>query len=86
MYFMFNGGGALAASSDAAMAMPVTHISAAVGAMTWVFYEWKKVSKPTKMGTVTGMVAGLGTITPASGQRNKVFYFKFKSNQCIGVQ
>jgi Amt family ammonium transporter len=66
-WFGFNGGSALAANGDAAMAMLVTHISAAAGAMTWMFYEWKKIGKPTKLGTVTGMVAGLGTITPASG-------------------
>ncbi|MDH4028353.1 MAG: ammonium transporter, partial [Nitrospirota bacterium] len=66
-WFGFNGGSALAANGDAAMAMLVTHISAAAGAMTWMFYEWKKYGKPTKLGTVTGMVAGLGTITPASG-------------------
>ena len=66
-WFGFNGGSALAANGDAAMAMLVTHISAAAGAMTWMFYEWKKIGKPTKLGTVTGMIAGLGTITPASG-------------------
>ncbi len=66
-WFGFNGGSALAANGDAAMAMLVTHISAATGAMTWMFYEWVKFGKPTALGTVTGMVAGLGTITPASG-------------------
>jgi Amt family ammonium transporter len=66
-WFGFNGGSALAANGDAAMAMLVTHISAAAGAITWMFYEWKKFGKPTALGTVTGMVAGLGTITPASG-------------------
>ena len=66
-WFGFNGGSALAANGDAAMAMLVTHISAAAGAMTWMFYEWKRFGKPTALGTVTGMVAGLGTITPASG-------------------
>jgi Amt family ammonium transporter len=66
-WFGFNGGSALAANGNAAMAMLVTHISAAAGAMTWMFYEWKKIGKPTKLGTVTGMIAGLGTITPASG-------------------
>ncbi len=66
-WFGFNGGSALAANGDAAMAMLVTHISAAAGAMTWMFYEWVKFGKPTALGTVTGMVAGLGTITPASG-------------------
>jgi Amt family ammonium transporter len=66
-WFGFNGGSALAANGDAAMAVLVTHISAAAGAMTWMFYEWIKFGKPTVLGTVTGMVAGLGTITPASG-------------------
>jgi Amt family ammonium transporter len=47
--------------------IPVTHISAATAAMVWMFYEWIKFGKPTALGTVTGMVAGLGTITPASG-------------------
>jgi Amt family ammonium transporter len=66
-WFGFNGGSALAANGDAAMAMLVTHISAATGAITWMFIEWKKFGKPTALGVVTGMVAGLGTITPASG-------------------
>ncbi len=66
-WFGFNGGSALAANGDAAMAMLVTHIAAAAGAMTWMFYEWIKYGKPTALGAVTGMVAGLGTITPASG-------------------
>lgn len=66
-WFGFNGGSALAANGDAAMAMLVTHISSSTAAMTWMFYEWVKFGKPTALGTVTGMVAGLGTITPASG-------------------
>ncbi|HHJ20464.1 MAG TPA: ammonium transporter [Gammaproteobacteria bacterium] len=66
-WFGFNGGSALAANGDASMAMLVTHISAATGAITWMVYEWIKFGKPTALGTVTGMVAGLGTITPASG-------------------
>lgn len=66
-WFGFNGGSALAADGNAAMAMLVTHISAAVGAMTWMFIEWKRFGKPSALGAVTGMVAGLGTITPASG-------------------
>jgi Amt family ammonium transporter len=66
-WFGFNGGSALAANGNAAMAMLVTHVSAAAGAMTWMAYEWLKFGKPTALGTVTGMVAGLGTITPASG-------------------
>jgi len=66
-WFGFNGGSALAADGSAAMALLVTHISAATGALTWMFIEWKKFGKPSALGTVTGMVAGLGTITPASG-------------------
>ena len=66
-WFGFNGGSAVAANGDAGMAMLVTHISAACGAMTWATMEWIKYGKPSALGTVTGMVAGLGTITPASG-------------------
>jgi len=66
-WFGFNGGSALAANGDAAMAILVTHISAATGAMTWMFIEWLRFGKPSALGLVTGMVAGLGTITPASG-------------------
>ncbi len=66
-WFGFNGGSALAADGNAAMAMLVTHISAATGAMTWMLIEWKRFGKPSALGAVTGMVAGLGTITPASG-------------------
>ena len=66
-WFGFNGGSALAANGDGTMAMLVTHISASTAAITWMIYEWIKFGKPTALGTVTGMVAGLGTITPASG-------------------
>jgi Amt family ammonium transporter len=66
-WFGFNAGSALAANGDAGMAMLVTHISAACGAFTWAVMEWIKHGKPSVLGTVTGMVAGLGTITPASG-------------------
>lgn len=66
-WFGFNGGSALAANGDAAMAMLVTHISAATAAITWMFYEWVKFGKPTALGMVTGIIAGLGTITAASG-------------------
>src|SRR6056300_13541 len=66
-WFGFNGGSALAANGDAAMAMLVTHISAATAAITWMFYEWVKFGKPTALGMATGIIAGLGTITPASG-------------------
>lgn len=66
-WFGFNGGSALAAGGDAAMAMLVTHISAAAGSLAWMCMEWKRFGKPSVLGIVTGMVAGLGTITPASG-------------------
>ena len=66
-WFGFNGGSAVAADSNAAMAILVTHISAAVGALTWMTVEWIKTGKPTVVGIATGMVAGLATITPASG-------------------
>lgn len=66
-WFGFNGGSALAANGDAGMAMLVTHIAAATGALTWMFIEWMRYGKPSALGTVTGMVAGLGTITGASG-------------------
>ena len=66
-WFGFNGGSAVAADGNAAMAILVTHISAAVGALTWMSIEWIKTGKPTVVGIATGMVAGLATITPASG-------------------
>ena len=66
-WFGFNAGSAVAANGDAGMAMLVTHISAAAGALAWMSIEWVKHGKPSVLGIVTGMVAGLGTITPASG-------------------
>jgi len=66
-WFGFNAGSALAANGDAGMAMLVTHISAAAGALAWMAMEWLKFGKPSALGAITGMVAGLGTITPASG-------------------
>lgn len=66
-WFGFNAGSALAANGNAAMAMLVTHISAAAGALAWMTIEWVRFRKPSVLGIVTGMVAGLGTITPASG-------------------
>ena len=66
-WFGFNAGSAVAASTDAGMAMLVTHISAALGALTWMALEWIKQGKPTVVGIATGMVAGLATITPAAG-------------------
>ena len=66
-WFGFNAGSALAANGDAGMAMLVTHISAATGSLVWLTIEWMKFGKPSLVGIVTGMVAGLATITPASG-------------------
>jgi len=66
-WFGFNAGSALTADGHAGMAMLVTHIGAASGALTWMTIEWLRFGKPSVLGIVTGMVAGLGTITPASG-------------------
>ncbi len=66
-WFGFNAGSALAADGNAGMAMTVTHISAATAASTWMFIEWKRYGKPTLVGIATGAIAGLATITPASG-------------------
>jgi len=66
-WFGFNAGSQLAANESAGMTMLVTHISAAVASLTWMLIEWKKTGKPGLVGIVTGMVAGLASITPASG-------------------
>jgi len=66
-WFGFNAGSALAADGAAGMAMLVTHIAAATGAFVWMLCEWLRYGRPSALGIVTGMVAGLGTITPASG-------------------
>ena len=66
-WFGFNAGSAAAADTNAGMAMLVTHISAATGAFVWMAIEWLRQGKPTVVGIATGMVAGLATITPASG-------------------
>ncbi len=66
-WFGFNAGSAVAANADAGMAMLVTHISAATASLMWALLEKIKYGKPSVLGIVTGMVAGLGTITPASG-------------------
>jgi ammonium transporter, Amt family len=66
-WFGFNAGSALASNGNAGMAMLVTHTAAAAGATAWMTIEWVKFGKPSVLGIVTGMVAGLGTITPASG-------------------
>ena len=66
-WFGFNAGSALAANENAAMAMLVTHISAAAATITWMLIDWYKNGKPGLVGMITGMVAGLATVTPASG-------------------
>jgi len=66
-WFGFNAGSALAADGAAGHAMLVTHIGASAGCFAWMAMEWIRFGKPSVLGIVTGMVAGLGTITPASG-------------------
>ncbi len=66
-WFGFNGGSALAANGTAAMAILATHLAACAAALTWMAIEWVKLGKPTSVGLVTGCVAGLATVTPASG-------------------
>lgn len=66
-WFGFNAGSALAADGAAGMAMLVTQISTATAALTWITIEWVKHGKPSVLGIVTGAVAGLVAITPASG-------------------
>ena len=78
-WFGFNAGSALAANQSAGMAMLATHMSAAAGALTWMLLEWRHYGKPSTLGILTGVVAGLGTITPASGFVSPV------GAVCIGV-
>jgi Amt family ammonium transporter len=66
-WFGFNGGSALAAGNGAGMALLVTHIAAATAALVWMVIEWLRFGRPSLVGIVTGMVAGLATVTPASG-------------------
>ena len=66
-WFGFNAGSALAANEDAGMAMLATHVSAATASLVWMFIDWLKFGKPTLVGLVTGTIAGLASITPASG-------------------
>ena len=66
-WFGFNGGSALAANGTATMAVLTTHLGASAGAFAWMLIEWRRYGKPSLLGVITGMVAGLGTITPASG-------------------
>src|SRR3954466_373805 len=63
----FNGGSALGAGSRAVFAIVATHLAASTGALTWMFLEWWTRGKPSVLGIISGAVAGLGTITPASG-------------------
>ena len=66
-WFGFNGGSALAANSRAVTAIAATHLAACAGALTWGAVEWSIQRKPSVLGMISGAVAGLGTITPASG-------------------
>jgi ammonium transporter, Amt family len=66
-WFGFNAGSALAAGGTAGMALTVTHVSAATATLVWILIEWTKFGKPSLVGAVTGSIAGLATITPASG-------------------
>ena len=66
-WFGFNAGSALSAGTDAGMALLVTHMSAATASLVWMVIEWKRFGKPSLVGIVTGTIAGLATITPASG-------------------
>ncbi|HEY7299548.1 MAG TPA: ammonium transporter [Xanthobacteraceae bacterium] len=66
-WFGFNGGSALAAGSRAVFAIMATHLAASTGALTWMLLEWWTRGKPSVLGMISGAVAGLGTITPASG-------------------
>ena len=66
-WFGFNGGSALGANGGAGMALLVTHIAAATASLVWMGVEWVRFGRPSLVGIVTGMVAGLATVTPASG-------------------
>jgi Amt family ammonium transporter len=66
-WFGFNGGSALTAGSRAVMAITATHLAASAGALSWAALEWATRRKPSVLGMISGAVAGLGTITPASG-------------------
>jgi len=66
-WFGFNGGSALGANSRAVYAIVATHLAACMGALTWMVLEWYTRGKPSVLGIISGAIAGLGTITPASG-------------------
>ena len=78
-WYGFNGGSALAANSSAASAILATHLGASAGALSWMVIEWFRYGKPSVLGILTGMVAGLGTITAASG------FVSPMSAVCIGA-
>ena len=71
-WFGFNAGSAYAANGIAASTLVATHASAAAGMLTWMIHDWIRYGKPTALGTISGAVAGLGSITPASGFVNPV--------------
>ncbi|MFD1191338.1 ammonium transporter [Phenylobacterium conjunctum] len=66
-WYGFNGGSALAANGDAGSALIATHLSASTAGLVWAFIEWRRFGRPSMVGLVTGVVAGLATVTPASG-------------------
>ena len=78
-WFGFNAGSALNAGSLATSAFAATHFSAAAAALSWAFIEWKLKGKPSVLGAAAGMVAGLATITPASG------FVSIPAAFCIGL-
>jgi len=78
-WFGFNGGSALGANGDAAMAIAVTQISAATAGLTWMAIEWWRNGKPSVLGLATGAIAGLAAVTPASG------YIGPTGGLCIGL-
>ena len=78
-WFGFNAGSALTAGSLATSAFAATHFSAAAGALSWAVVEWYRKGKPSVLGVAAGMVAGLATITPASG------FVTIPSATCIGL-
>ncbi len=66
-WYGFNAGSALAADGNAGAALAATHLSAATAGLVWAFLEWRKFGRPSMVGLVTGVIAGLATVTPASG-------------------
>lgn len=66
-WYGFNGGSALAANADAGAALLATHMSASAAGLVWALIEWRRFGRVSMIGLVTGVVAGLATVTPASG-------------------